>query len=175
MVNLMRQQVHQNMPRKIALHERLAVHLYYRFQRCLVCSVTPVDKPLVRLHLGRSERWHVVIRCLGRECAPHVTLAVQRGDVIPIDDQYVIQRRPQAGKEAGAGRLEFAMRELTARGKQAMIGQSIRVCQRSKMLQQKTHGDGISDTPGAAATRASHERTAGYGARSKPPSSALCV
>ena len=33
----------------------------------------------------------------------------------------------------------------------------------------------IGTCPGSAATRSSHARTAGYGSRSKPPSSATCV
>jgi hypothetical protein len=64
---------------------------------------------------------------------------VQRGDVVPVDDQDVIERGPQARKEARARRLERFVRQLQAGRVQAPVRESVGAREVAEVFEQCAH------------------------------------
>ena len=83
------------------------------------------DQPLVAFvlppgQLGGRSRWHIT----GPDVA-HRRVAAQRGNVVMVNIEDVVQRQRQAGEEAGARRVEVGVRQLRHGRQQAAVGKAV--------------------------------------------------
>ncbi len=153
-VNLVGEEVHQHVPRRVALHEGRTLHRDFGVQRGVVGGVAPADQPCVRGLLRCRQLRHPVKWSLAGKGLAHVRFAIKRSDVIPVDDQDVIERRPQAGEEARARGGELGIAELKAGRVQTVVGKPSGGPRQKSKLCKLAHRAGISLNAGLSTTAA---------------------
>src|SRR5262249_20111643 len=121
MMDLVLKHVQQQAVAPFALNASIAVYPYDTAERGLGQGLADGDQSLVDGRLLALQISHRCARLPVRPCLGTERATFEAVDVEPIDNQNMIQRCLKAWEEASAWRLEFPLRQLCARAKEAMI------------------------------------------------------